>query len=227
MTKAVITGDIIHSTQMENDMRLELFNLIKNSLKIWDKDYHMKSEMFRGDSFQCLLKLPFISLRLALIIKTYVRSLNPIDFYDVKKVNSNQEKKMHQTNWLFDVRIGLGIGEVDSETKTLANSNGEAFHLSGSALDELKDSKQHLAVKTNDEFREEWETSIILLDAIMSKTSALQCQVLNLKLLGYTEIQIAQRLDVGQSAINQRSVSGNWNAINAMVKRFENVYAHG
>lgn len=226
--KAVITGDIIHSKRMDNAVLLSLFKSIKDSLKIWDKDFNMISEMFRGDSFQCFINTPEEALRIALIIKTYIRSLNPHEVFDViKETDINNKKKMAYTNWMFDVRIGIGVGEVDLITNTLANSNGIAFHLSGQALDGLKNSKQHIAINTIDNYSNEWLTEIVMLDALISKTSSLQCEVLYLKLLGYTEIQIAQRLNIGQSAVNQRSVSGNWHAINTMVKRFENVYING
>ena len=71
---------------------------------------------------------------------------------------------------------------------------------------------------------DELETESILLDALISRTTALQCEVINLKLLGYTEMEIARQLKIMQSAVNQRSISGNWNAIEAMVKRFEIIY---
>jgi hypothetical protein len=88
----------------------------------------------------------------------------------------------------------------------------------------MKGKKQTFAIATNEGFSNELETEFTLLDAIISKTSALQCEVLNLKLLGYTEVEISTRLDVQQSAVNQRSNSGNWNAIEAMLKRFEKIY---
>jgi len=108
----------------------------------------------------------------------------------------------------------------------LASSGGEAFQLSGKLLDKMKGKKQTLAVATNDKFQQELELEFILLDAILSKTTALQCEVINLKLLGYTETEIAKRLNVKQSAVNQRSISGNWNAIESMIKRFEKIYSH-
>ena len=66
----------------------------------------------------------------------------------------------------------------------------------------------------------------VFLDAILSKATALQCEVINLKLLRNTELEIAEILGVRQSAVNQRSSAGGWNAIAAGVNRFRKIYGN-
>lgn len=224
MIHAIITGDVIQSTRMNVEYRDWLFKQIASALKQWDKDFGMRSETFRGDSFQSLVKKPSDALKLALLQKTYIRSLNPSDIYEVGKKNTANRKGILVPTWIFDARIAIGIGNVDLLANRLAGSGGEAFQLSGHLLDKIKNKKQSLAISTNDQFKEELETEFILLDALISKTTALQCEVINRKLLGYTEIEIAKKLDIMQSAVNQRSNSGNWNAIESMIKRFEIIY---
>ncbi len=225
MIKAVITGDIIHSTRLESDVKARLFNNIDTYLKFIKKEYDIKYEMYRGDSFQCLVNNTEDALRIALLIKTFIRSLNPSEVYTVtKKSNTQQVKDTVQTTFIFDARIALGIGEVDDENKRLANSDGMAFFISGHLLDEIKNTKQHFAIDSQDDYKEEWETESILLDAIIRKTTALQCRVLNYKLRDFTETEIANELNIGQSAVNQRANSGDWTAIDAMVYRFESAY---
>ncbi len=225
MKKAVITGDIIHSTRLSSEMKTELFDLINNYLKRLKKDFKLRYEMYRGDSFQCLVNDPIDALRVALLIKTYIRSLNPSDVYSVTKSSDTKKtKKTILTTFIFDARIAIGIGEVEAENRKLANSDGEAFFTSGHLLDEMKDTKKHFAIESNDNLNDEWETESILLDALIRKTTALQCQVLNYKLEELTETEIANELNIGQSAVNQRSNSGDWHAIDAMVFRFESVY---
>ena len=224
MIHAIITGDVIQSTRMNVEYRDWLFKQIASALKQWDKDFGMRSETFRGDSFQSLVKKPSDALKLALLQKTYIRSLNPSDIYEFGKKNTANRKGILLPTWIFDARIAIGIGNVDLLANRLAGSGGEAFQLSGHLLDKIKNKKQSLAISTNDQFKEELETEFILLDALISKTTALQCEVINRKLLGYTEIEIAKKLDIMQSAVNQRSNSGNWNAIESMIKRFEIIY---
>ena len=226
MIKAIITGDIIHSTKLDAEYRTKLFNHIAKALKQWDKNYDMRSETFRGDSFQCLINKPVIALRILLIQKTFIRNLNPSEIYNV----SNQRKPKNQKQmiiptWILDARIAIGIGNVDYISNRLASSNGEAFVLSGQLLDNLKSRKQSIGIATNDRYQDELETEFKLLDAIIAKTTALQCQVILHKLLGFTENHIAEKLKINQSAVNQRSMNGNWNAIETMLNRFEKFYS--
>lgn len=225
MKKAVITGDIIESTKLSVEQKSWLTKALKRTLKIWDTDFNMKSELYRGDSFQCLINNPLHALRVALLIKTYIKSLNPSEVYDIyQRKNPSNPKTILNTQWLFDARISIGIGTVDLEMKSVATSDGEAFHLSGRLLDEIKGSKQTIAIGTDDEKNDELETEIMLLDNIISRLTALQCEVINLKLLYNTEVKIANILRIQQSAVNQRSNSGGWHAIDKMVKRFEYIY---
>ncbi|MEO8769036.1 MAG: hypothetical protein ABI402_03095 [Ferruginibacter sp.] len=225
MIQATITGDVIHSTRLNIEYRDWLFTEIAGVLKQLNIDFGMRSETFRGYSFQCLVKKPVDALRIALLQKTFIRSLNPSDLYEGRKKNkSSAGKGIFFPTWIFDARIAIGIGDVDSVKNSLAASGGKAFRLSGQLLDNMKKRKQSFAIATDDKFNDELETEFILLDAIISKTTALQCEVINLKLLGYTEMEIAKRLDIMQSAVNQRSNSGNWNAMESMLKRFEKIY---
>jgi hypothetical protein len=225
MIKAVITGDIIESSKLKPKNKAWLSEVLRRTLKVWDKDFTMKSELYRGDSFQCLLKKPVDALRVSLLIKTYIKSLNPSEIYDIyKRKNPQSPKTVLNTQWLFDTRLAIGIGEVDLEMKSIATSDGEAFYISGRLLDEIKNSKLTIAIRTSDVYNDELETELILLDNIISRTTALQCEVINLKLLGYTEIKIAKKLEIQQSAVNQRSNSAGWHAIDKMVKRFELIY---
>jgi hypothetical protein len=180
--------------------------------------------LFRGDSFQCLIHTPEMALKVALLIKTSIKSLNPSE---LKIVTGNEsQQKAFFTNRLFDVRISLAIGEVTMETKQLATSDGEAFRLSGKRLDEMKKEKRTFCVSTKDTFEQELDTESFLLDTLVSKATALQCEVMYWKIFGQNETWIANKLKINQSAVNQRSSSGGWHAVEKMIKRYKEIY-HG
>ncbi|MGE0590170.1 MAG: hypothetical protein AB7O48_16445 [Cyclobacteriaceae bacterium] len=221
--KAVITGDIINSTHLDRNKQEALFKLISLTLKRLGNIYSMRSEMYRGDSFQCLVHKPEDALRIALLIKTAIRSWNPAE----EKKPASRKKKTKVSNTpaeMFDARMAIGIAEMENSRGKLASNTEMPFILSGHKLDELKNSKQTLAIDAMDEFGDELDTESILLDTILSKTTALQCEVINMKLDDYSEIEIAKKLKIGQSAVNHRSNLGSWNAIDAMVDRFETIY---
>jgi hypothetical protein len=225
MNKAVITGDIVQSTKMKANDRKMLIEEVDNALKLWSKYYNMQYELYRGDSFQCLLQHPKNALRVALMIKTFIKQLNPSEAFELKsKENPLKNQSMIYPVWMFDTRIAIGIGEVDEDAESLGKANGDAFQLSGRTLDNLKGSKQSIGIATDDNYQLELETECTLLDSIIGRNTALQCEVICLKLLSYTEIEIAKRLDIAQSAVNQRSNSGSWNAIHTMVLRYETIY---
>lgn len=205
MNYAVLTGDIIHSTKLPAEYRSILNKKIEKELAKYAKHFKLKSEFYRGDSFQCLVFNPKDSLRLALLIKTFIRQLDlPIR---------------------ADARIAIGIGSIDHQEDSLANSHGEAFALSGRALDSLKTSKQTLTISAADPHALELQIESLLLDTIMLKNTAFQSTVINLKLRNFTEIKIAEKLAIKQSAVNQRSTSAHWNAINLVVSHFEKLYS--
>jgi hypothetical protein len=227
MKKAVITGDIIHSTRMDEETRLEVSKSIARFFKELEGAFKVRSEMFRGDSFQCLVPKVEDALTVALLIKMRIRSLNPSELHSVKaKSKPRKAKTVDLTNWVFDARLAIGIGEVPKSVKELATTSSEAFFLSGHLLDDMKSRKQSLDIDTEDKYREELETEMVLLDNIIARTTALQCEVIHWKLWGLAEIDIANKLGIGQSAVNQRSNAGSWNAISTMVERFETIYGN-
>lgn len=228
MNQAVITADIIHSSKLNAENKALLYKSIKDVLGRTDEDFDSKSEMFRGDSFQCLIPKPKDTLRIALIIKTYIRSLNVSELHKVKSTSFPEKKRsIIYPLWMFDVRMAVGIGSVVTPIKGLGTADGLAFEMSGRMLDELKDSRQKFAITSMDRFKSELKMESALLDAIISRTTALQCEVIYYKLLHYTETQISKKLQIEQAAVNQRSVSGSWNVISKMVDYFENLYENG
>jgi len=61
------------------------------------------------------------------------------------------------------------------------------------------------------------------LDVLFSKATARQCEVLYLKLMNYSENQIAEKLKIAQSVVNQHSTSVGWNAIERAVIYFNDI----
>lgn len=220
MIKAVITGDIINSTLLNEDENNQLIKGLEKIISELGKTDELQGEIFRGDSIQCLLQKPKNALKTALLIKTYVKGMisSKTKKYDlISTVNKTNR------NPVYDIRLAIGIGEVQSEKEKLSVSQGEAFNLSGRLLDEMKN-KQTIAIKTNDKYNNEFETSFKLLDFILSNTTQNQCEVIYYKLSGKTEQEISEIIGIQQSAINQRSISSGWNAIYSSIQRFEEIY---
>lgn len=112
---AVITGDIVGSTKLAPRQLAELRKALGETIRDFPNRCVLKGpEFFRGDSWQVLLDAPENALNLTLLIQARLIS-----------------KLKVQT------RAAIGIGAVESMDGTLATSVGEAFTLSGHALENI------------------------------------------------------------------------------------------
>ncbi len=206
---AVITGDITDVPKLSVPERKVLMKNLdylftrleaKNELQL-----KVPFEVFRGGSFQGLLDTPAEALRIALLIRSYLKS----DFYSGQNL---------------DTRIGIGLGTVSYKSPKLSESDGEAFQYSGHTLESMKKHPNRLEVQSSwPDLDAEINTGLVLLEVITSKWTAAQADIMYLKLLGYTEMNISATLGITQSAVNQRSNSASWNAVELFVKRFYTV----
>lgn len=219
MIKAVVTGDIIDSTKLGEEENSQLIQGLKLIIDDFEKDQLLKGEMFRGDSLQCLIYNPSDALKITLLIKTFVKGIVSINN---SKEKIDADKLLSKS--VFDIRLAIGLGEINGKKESLSMSQGEAFNLSGRLIDDMKH-KQTIAIRTNDVFNNELDTSFKLLDFILSNATQNQCEVIYYKLQGLTEVEISEKIGVNQSAVNQRSNSSGWSAINSLIQRFESIYA--
>lgn len=117
---AVITGDIVNS---RTEPATGWLPILKETLNRYGKD-PQEWEIFRGDSFQIKLE-PKMAFFAAIHLKSAV------------KLNKN-----------LDVRMAIGIGDEDHQSKKITESNGSAFVRSGECFETLK--KQNLALSSGD-----------------------------------------------------------------------------
>lgn len=220
---AIITGDIVSSGKIKPVIREKLFASINDLLKKMKKKWISEYETYRGDSLQCAAASPEKSLRIALIIRSFLKSY---------KQSSAEPKKTSKTKKLavkgyfttsFDIRIAIGIGKADFfNKKKISSSDGEAFRFSGSTLDQLKADNQRLGIKTsNKNFDIQIEPSILLLDGLIQKWTQNQAELVYYKLQDKKEDEIASLLGISQSAVNQRTKTAQWHAIGKLIDYFE------
>ena len=207
---AVITADVVASRNILPKHRTKLYTDLETFIaQLQTTKIIAQYEFSRGDSFQCITQKKEHTLKTALLIRCFIICYN----YPRSTATYNQ-----------DIRMGIGIGKVDFLKKTsLAHSDGEAFHLSGGGLDSLKKMAYNLDVKTyNQAFNQSIEPSILLLDALIQAWTTNQAQTIFYLLQDFTEEQIAHKLKISQSAVNQRKKAANWYAVQNLLYYFEN-----
>ena len=222
----MITGDIVGSSAVKDRAFLnmaikEAFDGIKA-----EKEYGMlrSFEIYRGDSFQGVLD-PVHALRAALSIRARLRQWKgPASITSVSRGKKTSKRPLSiPLGLLPDARIAIGIGTVSYRSSKVMESDGEAFKLSGHALDGLGKSTGRLALLTPwEEVNMETGASMQLLDALVNKWSSASAQAMfHYMVKGSTQSELSEMLDISQPAVHKRLVAADQLAIHAALERYE------
>ncbi len=214
MNHAILTGDIVNSTKLSENERVELIYQLKNISQA-DEKIDLKIEIYRGDGFQVEVKKAKEALMYSILLRAFFKGKHHFIF----KENN------------YDARIAIGIGEkkisfldaiLEGIVDTLGERDGEAFRNSGRLLDEMKKKQNLIAISTsNDALNEDLDINLCLLEEIISNWKPLQADVIFYKILGYTENSIAEKLNVSQSAINQTAKAAGWWVVEKLLNYYE------
>ncbi len=225
MLQAVISGDIIASTSINDKGKIKLESKLTSLLRLLHKKFDTYSRMIKGDHLECYVPETYEALRVMLTIKTYIKAIT----FSQDEARETDHRFRYFTD--HGIRLALGMGELSRFDREKGIIDGEAIYISGRIIQEQKTyNKEKSVIKqtlffksTDDSINNEVETMVILLDALITKCTAKQSELVYLKLLGNDELVIAEMLQKSQSTINQHSTAAGWNAINKAVQRFENL----
>lgn len=213
---AVLTADLIDSTLYDEGVLKKVLDTLSSEFDNITKE-HKKNEVrfniYRGDSFQGIIKNPADALLISLQIKAAVN-----------RIHLKKTRKSRAYSKIADFKIAIGIGTMDLERKAIAESNGQAFQFSGRSLDEMKNENRKTRLKTpEEEVDDEFNTSFYLMDTITDKWSTAAAEVVYYLLKGLKEREIAEELKITQSAVNQRKKASGWEAITTLLVRYQHV----
>ncbi len=202
---AVITGDVIKSSEIEGYQ-----DRLRETVQLFQDDYSnilpLDVDRYGGDSFQVLLSDYVFSLRASLYIYTKLTSYEP----------------------QIPVRISIGIGEINEVPQEgVSTGDGEAFRLSGPALENMKN-RQRLSFQGTESLfdvamNELLQGSMGLLSGLLVRLTPAQSEVLWYLLQGYTQVEIASKTDRTQQTISGIATAGNWRNIAGFIGSFEEI----
>ncbi|OFX42151.1 MAG: fumarate hydratase [Bacteroidetes bacterium GWA2_30_7] len=223
MNWSVISGDIISSTSFNENGRILIEDSIKELLKDIKEIFNVYGRVIKGDYLECVVPEPIHSLRVALAIKCFVKSI-PIS--ETLHYKLNKRIKLFK---IYGIRLAIGYGELKRFNPDKEIIDGEAIYLSGRTINELTTyNKERIVIKNTlffvskvEKLNNQFEALFEMLDLIISKATPRQCRVLYLKLMNKNEDAIATKLNIAQSAVNQHSTSAGWNAIEKAVNYFK------
>lgn len=195
---AVVTADMVNSTLFTREQSTRWLNELIDTLRAnSDFDWVFPPEIYRGDSFQCVLKTPTNVLKLAVLARAIMR------------VHSEKT----------DLRIAIGIGAADGLTDKAGTSDGEAFRLSGHLADNIRQQKARIGIVLSQP-SEPMAASLDLLETIIGNWTSAQSEVTAALLQSENVIKLSERLSISQSAVSQRISASKWWAVNHFLETF-------
>lgn len=211
---ATISADIVSSTSLTSKETIRLKQNLKELFSLLEERYpKFWGRQIKGDYIECLIPNVADAFRIALILKTFIKSF---------EVTTGQSTKDFRT---YGLRMAIGIGTMRIVNKTQNILDGEAIYLSGRAIENMNALyKGTFSIEIEDErLQTQLQTIAILTDALMNNMTRRQCEVLYHKLLSAKELEIAQLLGIQQSSVNGHATSANWYCIEAAVNYFERI----
>lgn len=211
--EAVISADIIGYTKLNEEQQNVVLIEIK---KLFDSIEGMRDNLgpnfriYRGDAIQVEIKNPKEALKIGLLLKAAVTQIT---------FETNYFKRMRP---VIDVRIAIGLGSINNRRELVDESMGTAYSHSGRTLDEMRKAKSIFTLKSdNPKLDAELNVAFKLLDTILLSWNITSAELMYWLLMGMTEIEIAEKLKISQSAVNQRKKRAGWYGIEALLERYE------
>lgn len=193
---AIITGDIINS-RGHNSM--EWMSKLKSCLTQWG-DTPSTWEIYRGDEIQLRIKVKH-ALFAAIQLKALIKSIKGLD-----------------------IRMGIGVGSETYIGAGVSESNGTAYQRSGKTLEELKENKVTLMFTSSDEeYNKTMNLILKLASDFMDDWSPVSAEMVFLSLSRPNESQqnLAEQLNIKQSAISQRKKRARLNLVEDLLAYYQ------
>jgi hypothetical protein len=201
---AVLTGDIVKSSATPPEALHRLFREMKATVRDFAKARPQSVVgglvVVQGDRWQVLLRRACLAERLMACMAAVAR-------------------KQGRTT-----RIALGIGAVDRlDSKNISESTGEAFTLSGHALDELERlvyKKQYWRIEGAN-ITPHRKILTAILGQIASSWTQGQAEAILFVLQGLTTAQALVNLDIKQPAFAKRLAAAMWAFFETTIREAE------
>ncbi|MBR5907037.1 MAG: hypothetical protein IKZ50_01425 [Bacteroidales bacterium] len=211
---ATISADIVNSTSLETRDLIELRKRLQSLFERIEAEIlpGFWGRIVRGDTIECYVPECGKVLRIAIIIKLFVR------MYADSIGSSYLTRRL-------GIRFSIGLGSLKYVDKKEDIMDGPAIYISGRNLDAIsaeRDVFSAIGIES-DLVGVHWilESYVSLIDNLIGSYSIKQVEVVFYKLIGYKERQISEMLNIYQSAVNSRSSLAKWGLLDMAIKDFE------
>lgn len=211
---AAISADIVSSTSLSAEATRRLKQKTEALFAtLADKYPGFHGRLIKGDYIECIMQDAQYAFRIALVIKTCIKSF------------AKAEKECSEKLRTYGVRMAIGIGQMRIVDLEQGIWDGDAIYMSGRTLGNMKSlNKGTLSIQTSRaELTPPLNAIAVLADAIINGLTTRQSEVVLNKLLGYKENDISQNIRISQSSVNKASSSAKWYSIEEALKYFEQI----
>lgn len=210
---ATISADIVRSTSMETADLIELRRGLNVLFKELEKGIPgFWARIVRGDSLECVVPDYRDSLRIAVLLKLFVK-MRVVEF------------DCSQMLQRYGIRFSIAAGDLKYADKEDDIIDGPAIYLSGRNLDEISRNEVRMSVFDVDgeprSLSNLLDSYVALVCDMVDSYSAKQATVVYYKLLGFKEVEISERLGIYQSSVNVRATNAQWGLLNRAIRDFE------
>ena len=206
---AVITGDIVDSSKLPKAQRKILPSLIakasRDTRKAFPDAVPLDVDVFRGDGWQLLVGDVARCLRVGLFFRACLRST-------AKRGRG------------LDTRVAIGVGRVDFVRERVSQGDGEAYRLSGRALETMPRKQRLLLVEASAKAADAQATIVRLVDVLVQNWTGRQALAVCGALRGWTQEEIAKEWpeSISQQAVTKHLEGAEWPALAAALLYVEN-----
>ncbi|SCY12090.1 SatD family (SatD) [Nonlabens sp. Hel1_33_55] len=196
--QVVIAGDIINSQKHDPDKYL---SVLKDILSAYSTEGMY--QIYRGDSFQAKLNQPEQGLLTSIKLKAALKRFEKLD-----------------------VRIAIGIGNIQIAENNIAISTGSALTRSGELLDSLKKKGQNIMVRSDHQLDKYMNTALkmamLYMDDWTENAAAIVYEQLSHP--EWTQEELGKKLGIQQATASRRLTRANWHETQELSQLFEQYY---
>jgi len=202
----VITGKLSESKQISDNQFSKIPDLIRNSFRkvnaILESEDQFEYEIIRMDEFIGKIANPGSCVSKIMMLLSAYRSISDA----VLGIKT-------------ELRISLGAGPVEFPQHQLRESDGTAFRLAITGLNNLKRTQRIIICTTDENINDEFKVTCSFMDILIREWSDEQAEALFLKLTGKNQIEISEQLGISQPAVNRRLKAAHFDATDLFIKR--------
>ena len=198
---ATLSADIVDSTSLSAEDTIKLKESLEDFFPVMRQFCEQAwGRVVRGDSVECVIPDVSQSLRIGLLLKCYVRSLDLVSASAILKRKG--------------IRMVIGLGTLRIADQKLGIIDGEAIYNSGRELDAMSASDQVTLSLVSSELHVGGYAALCdVLGYLVDRATNKQCSVLFYLLMGYSQKMIAQTMGLEPSTVSQHAAALGWGAI--------------